>query len=121
MMNTIASLGIGAIAAVYTYGLRAGWSMPLSNNPRTAFIAFVIFGIAACGIGMGHSIEKVGWSNPIFILGMGFGLINMYIVYTAFTGRTFMFVSDYASATIALGGVMILKVLVKLAMNLVYL
>ena len=119
-MNTIASLGIGAIAALYIYGLRAGWSIPLNNNPRTAFIAFVVFGMAACGIGIGHSIETAGWSNPMVILGMGFGLINMYIVYTAFTGRTFMFVNDYTSATIALGGVMVLKVIIKLAMNLVY-
>ena len=120
-MNSIASLGIGTIAALYTYGLRAGWSMPLSNNPRTAFIGFIVFGMAACGIGMGHSIETVGWSNPMVILGIGFGLINMYIVYTAFTGGVFMFVNDYASASMALGGVMVLKVLVKLAMNLVYL
>jgi len=121
MMNTIASLGIGAIIALYTYGLRAGWNMPLSSNPRTTFIAFVIFGMAACGVGIGHSVETVGWGNPLVILGMGFGLVNLIIAYVGFTGGQVWFVHDYFSAMTAMGGVMLLKVLVKLTMNLVYL
>ena len=121
MMNTITSLGIGAIVALYTYGLRAGWSMPLSSNPRTMFLVFVVFGMAACSVGIGHSVETVGWGNPLVILGMVFGLVNLAIAYAGFTGGQLWFVHDPVSAMIAMGGVMLLKVLVKLSMKLVYL
>ncbi len=121
MINTAASLLIGVIVAGYLYALNSGWSLPLSDNPRTAFIAFVVVGMAFCGVGIGHSIETVGFSNPLTIVGVGFGLFNMFIVYTALTGGQFMFVNDYASATMALSGMMLVKVVVKIAMNLIYL
>lgn len=121
MSNTITSIGIGLIVAGYLYALNAGWNLPLSDTPRTAFIAFVVVGMAFCGVGIGHSVETVGFSNPLVMVGMGFGLVNMFIAYTAFTGGQFMFVNDYASATMALGGMMVLKVVVKVAMNIIYL
>ena len=121
MSNTIASIGIGLVVAGYLYALNAGWSLPLSDNPRTAFIAFIVVGMAFCGVGIGHSVETVGFGNPLVMVGMGFGVVNMFIAYTAFTGGQFMFVNDYASATMAIGGMMIMKVIVKVAMNLIYL
>lgn len=121
MINTIASTAIGLVVAGYLYALSAGWNLPLSGNPRTAFIAFVVVGMAFCGVGIGHSVEAVGWGNPLVVVGMGVGLLNLYIAYTAFTGGQFMFVNDYATATMALGGLMIIKVVVKVAMNLLYL
>ena len=121
MSNTIASIGIGLVVAGYLYALNAGWSLPLSDNPRTAFIAFIVVGMAFCGVGIGHSVETVGFGNPLVMVGMGFGVVNLFIAYTAFTGGQFMFVNDYASATMAIGGMMIMKVIVKVAMNLIYL
>ena len=120
MINTIASIAIGLIVAGYLYALNAGWSLPLSDNPRTAFIAFIVVGMAFCGVGIGHSVETVGFSNPLVMVGVGFGLVNMYIAYTAFTGGQFMFINDYSSATMAMSGMMIIKVIVKVAMNLIY-
>ena len=46
MINTIASIAIGLIVAGYLYALNSGWSLPLSDNPRTAFIAFIVVGMA---------------------------------------------------------------------------
>ena len=121
MSNTITSIAIGLVVAGYLYALNAGWSLPLSDSPRTAFVAFIVVGMAFCGVGIGHSVETVGFNNPLVMVGMGFGLVNLFIAYTAFTGGQFMFVNDYASATMALGGMMILKVIVKVATNLIYL
>jgi len=121
MSNTIASIGVGLVVAGYLYALNAGWSLPLSNSPRTAFTSFIVVGMAFCGVGIGHSIETVGLGNPLVMAGMGFGVLNMYIAYTAFTGGQFMFVNDYVSASMAISGVMLLKVIVKVAMNLIYL
>ena len=121
MINTIASIAIGLMVAGYLYAMNSGWNLPLSDNPRTAFIAFIVVGMAFCGVGIGHSVETVGFGNPLVMVGVGFGLINMFIAYTAFTGGQFMFVKDYASATMAIGGMMIIKVIVKIATNLIYL
>lgn len=121
MINTLASLSIGLLVASYLYATYAGWSLPLSNNPRTAFIAFAVAGMAFCSVGIGHGQATVGFANPMMLMGIGFGIINLYIVYVALTGQQFMFVTDYTSATMALGGMMILKVITKLAMNLIYL
>lgn len=120
MSNTMVSVAIGLIVAGYLYALNSGWSLPLSDNPRTAFIAFIVIGLAFCGVGIRHSAMTVGWGNPLAMVGIGFGLVNMYIVYTAFTGGQFMFVNDYASATMALGGMMIMKVITKIVMNFIY-
>ena len=120
MINTIASIAIGLIVAGYLYALNAGWSLSLSDNPRTAFIAFIVVGMAFCGVGIGHSVETVGFGNPLVMVGVGFGLVNMFIAYTALTGSKFMFVNDYTSATMAIGSMMIIKVIVKVAMNLIY-
>ena len=120
MINTIASIAIGLIVAGYLYALNAGWSLSLSDNPRTAFIAFIVVGMAFCGVGIGHSVETVGFGNPLVMVGVGFGLVNMFIAYTALTGGKFMFVNDYTSATMAIGSMMIIKVIVKVAMNLIY-
>ena len=121
MSNTITSVAIGVIVAGYLYALNAGWSLPLSDNPRTAFIAFVVVGMAFCSVGIGHSVTTVGFGNPLVYVGMGFGLLNLFIVYTAFTGGQFMFINDYASATMAMSGIMLMKVVVKVSMNLIYL
>ena len=121
MSNTITSIAIGLVVAGYLYALNAGWSLPLSDSPRTAFVAFIVVGLAFCGVGIRHSSETVGFNNPLVMVGMGFGLVNLFIAYTAFTGGQFMFVNDYASATMAIGGMMILKVIVKVATNLIYL
>lgn len=120
MSNTIASLGIGLIVAGYLYALNAKWNLPLSDNPRTAFISFLVVGMAFCGVGIWHSVETVGFGNPLVMFGVGLGMVNMYIAYTAFTGGQFMFVNDYASASVAMSGIMLVKVIVKVAMNLIY-
>ena len=91
--------------------------MLLNGSPRSTNIAFMVFGMAACSVGIGHSVENMGWNNSLVIVGMGFGLLNLAIVYVALTGGQVWFVNDYASATRALGGSMFLKV----AMNLAYL
>lgn len=120
MGNTIASVAIGVIVAGYMYALNAGWSLPIADNPRNAFIALVVIGMAFCSVGIGHSVETVGWSNPLTMLGVGFGLVNMYIVYIALTGGQFMFINSYSSASMALSGMMLVKVVTKIAMNFLY-
>jgi len=120
MINTIASAAIGLAVFVYLYGTKAGWSLPFNDNPQTAFTAFVVFGLAACSIGIGHGVSNVGFNNPLMIVGVLFGIINITIVYTAFTGGQIAFITDYTSATLALGGSMIMKVIVKIAMNFIY-
>ena len=120
MMNTIASAAIGLTVCVYLYGLNAGWSLPFHDNPQTGFIAFVVFGFAACSVGIGHGAINVGFSNPLMIVGILFGIINLGIVYTAFTGGQIAFITDYASATLALGASMIMKAIIKIAMNFIY-
>ncbi len=121
MSNTIASIVIGLVVAGYLYALNAGWSLPFSGNPRNAFIAFLVVGMAFCSVGIGHSVETVGFGNPMVLVGMGFGVLNLYIAYMAFTGGQFMFVNSYSTATMAIGGVMLVKVAVKVLMNLIYL
>jgi len=118
--NTVASVVIGVLVAGYMYALNAGWSLPFADNPRTAFIAMVVVGMAFCSVGIGHSVETVGFGNPLVMLGVGFGLVNLFIAYTALTGGSFLFIDDYASASMALGGMMLVKVVTKVAMNFLY-
>ena len=89
-------------------------------DERTVFILFVVVGMGMCVGGIGHSVENMGFNNPLVILGMGFGVLNLVIVYIALTGGSLVFVNDYASATMALGGSMIFKVFVKIIMNVIY-
>lgn len=121
MINTAASLLIGVIVVVYLYALNAGWDLPFSENPRTTFIAFIVVGMALCTVGIGHGEATVGFTNPLMLLGAVIGVVNMYISYIALTGGQFLFINDYVSATMAIGGIMLVKVVIKIAMNLIYL
>jgi hypothetical protein len=85
-----------------------------------AFIVFIIIGTALCSVGIGNSYAKVGFSNPLVMVGMGFGLINLFIAYVALTGGQFLFVEDYKTATIAIGWVMIIKIIVQITINFLY-
>jgi len=118
MNNTLTSILIGLAVSAYMYSVYAG--VNLFPSERTAFIAFVIIGMAMCSVGIGNSVETVGFSNPLVILGMVFGILNLVIVYTALNGGSLFFVRDYTTATIALGGTMIIKVLIKVLMNFIY-
>ena len=121
MRNTLVSIGIGLGVSAYLYGVNSGWKAFLSGSPKTAFIVFAVIGMAACSVGIGHSVENMGWTNPLVLLGMSFGLVNLLIVFVAVTGDQVWFVKDYASATLALGGSMVIKAIIKVAMNLIYL
>jgi len=121
MRNTLVSIGIGLGVSAYLYGVKSGWNMLLNGSPRTTFIAFLVIGMALCSVGIGHSVENMGWTNPLVLLGMVFGLINLIIVFVAFTGDQVWFINDYATATLALGGSMVIKAILKVAMNLIYL
>ena len=116
--NTLVSVLIGVSVFVYLYLVNSGWRPPLDE--RTAFIFFVVVGMGMCGVGIGHSVENMGFNNPLVILGMSFGVLNLVIVYIALTGGSLFFVNDYSSATLALGGLMMVKVLVKVSMNFIY-
>ena len=116
--NTVISVLFGVLVSIYLYFINAGWKLPLSD--KMGFILFVIVGMAMCSVGIGHSLTNMGFNNPLVIFGMGFGVLNLFIVYIALTGGSLFFENDYASATMALGGSMIFKVLVKIIMNGIY-
>ena len=90
----IASILLGLIVASLIASNQLGWDLLFTGNDRATLIAVGVFGMLACGQGIGRIAEGKRWLHPITLLGMLIGAATLIV----FVGRLFNFALPFAES-----------------------
>jgi hypothetical protein len=101
-------LGIAALLLVGS--ILSGLNLGLGISDRAVLIILVVFGMAMCAGGM--KLERYGWQNPFNMLGSVIGAAALLLIACVFLGLRIPLITSDRAAILALGVLMLLKVLV---------
>ena len=110
--NLILPVALGLICAVIVYATLTGKSLPLISNPRSALIALLVVGMAACAGGIGQVGASGRWLSPLAILGYVLGLALLAVFVSAFAGWKLPIIQNEAQAATAAAILMAVKFLI---------
>lgn len=86
---------------------------------KAAFIGTAIVGMSVCGAGLGTVIKRfdgvVPWLSPFTIAGCVVGAIGLAIIASPLYGWKLPYVTDYRSGLLALGAVVVAKIVITQA------
>lgn len=86
---------------------------------KAAFIGAAIVGMGACGAGLGMVIKRFGgvvpWLSPFTIAGCIVGAVGLAIIGSPLYGWKLPYVTDYRTGLLALGAVVVAKVVITQA------
>lgn len=117
--SSIGSAVIGLLVLSLAAATLAGQRLPLISGHRAATIAVAVLGFAMCTLGMGRSIESLGWLHPLNIAGSLLGVVAIALAAIAIFGWQLPGL-DERTILIALAAVVVLKWALSLLRQLVW-
>lgn len=109
-------LGLLALSLVYVVATGRNLTMPVISTDRAALIALLVVGVGMCAVGgIGTSVSKYGWSNPVTIIGSIVGVITFLVVGAVLFGVQLPIITNERAAFLLVTGVIIGKVLFNVA------
>jgi hypothetical protein len=96
------------LALVVAAATLAGQRLPVVSGYRAATIAVTIIGFVMCALGMGSSIESLGWRHPLNVAGCVLG-ISATALSAAAIFRLRLFGLDERTLLISLTAITVLK------------
>ena len=109
---TLMPLALGLICAGVVYTTLAGKSLPLISGPRSALIALLILGMAACTSGIGQTAASGRWLAPIAIAGYLMGVAILVIIGSALVGVRLPWIQNEMQAVTAVAILMAVKLFI---------
>ncbi len=89
-------------------------------SPRLIFIALFVVGFALCiSQGIGKISSRNDWLNPLAFLGYLLGALALTLFIVVITGHKFPFISNDKQATILMGGIIVLKIIVGIVYSII--
>jgi hypothetical protein len=86
--SPVAANVLGLIAALMVAALVANIRLPLLGSDRATFIGLVVVGLAMCTLGgIGRAQASLGWTDPVSMLGIVFGVLAVVLVGAVLAGR----------------------------------
>jgi hypothetical protein len=119
-MSATISYIFGAASALLVAGVFTGVKMPLIVNEKSAIIALLVLGMAACAPGIGRVSAVNGWAHPVSILGYLVGALIFVVAGAALMGKSLPLVADGRAALIAVLALMVVKYILTLAHPLLH-
>lgn len=104
------------VSAAVVATVALGIKIPLLSNGRAAFFTLAIFGSQLCGLAfrVPPGTYAHGWLNPFTVAGIVLGAFNLVLVGSVLFHYRLPFVSTVQAATLTLGTVMGIKVVLAM-------
>ena len=103
--QSIVSIVLALVAALFVYGVLTNRNLPLISSVRGALVGLAVLGFVMCAVGgLSNKVDQDGfsWFSPFVILGILLGLTAVYIAFAGLTGRSLPFVDGQRGAFILL-------------------
>ena len=100
---------IGVLALILVLAQLTDSPIPFISGDREAFFALAIIGFAMCSFGMYASGELYGWLDPLRILAIVIGILNLVLVGAVFFQIQLPFISDDQTAFLVLAVLILIK------------
>ena len=100
---------IGVLALFLVLAQLNDSPIPFISGEREAFFALAIIGFAMCSFGMYASGELYGWLDPLRILAIVIGILNLMLVGAVFFQIQLPFISDDQTAFLVLAVLILIK------------
>lgn len=100
--NGLASGALGVIAVMFLATYFMNWKLPMISTDRAALYTVAVLGFAMCTISMGRTATSLGWTHPITITGIVFGVLILGLVIATAAGWRLPLISTDRAALIAL-------------------
>ncbi len=111
----IIPLALGLVIAGIVYATLTGKQLPLISSPRSALIAILIIGLAACAPGIGQVSMSGRWTSPLAILGYLLGAAILVVIVSALAGWKLPYITGETQALTATAVMLAAKYLIATA------
>ena len=108
--NQLLVVVFGIVSALLVAGVLTNTTLRFGVSDRVAFFAFVVIGMAICGVGKLGQGAIYGWANPLHLIGYVLGAIGLVLAVLVWFNIAIPYIATERSALLALAGLMLLKV-----------
>ena len=113
--SLVVPLVLGLVCAGIVAASLAGKTLPLLATPRTALVALLVVGMAACTGGIGQVAASGRWGSPLAIAGYLLGGLILLVTIAGLAGWKLPLVYNPVRAVTAVGVLMAVKFVIRTA------